>query len=625
MRLVLAALTRPLTVIVLVIAIALCAFLAIERMRIDIFPTVGEKAIYVAQPYSGMDPAQMEGFLNYYFEYHFLYINGIQYVESRNIQGASLMKLVFQPDADMTDAMAQTVGYVNRARSFMPPGTVPPFITRFDAGSVPVGQLTFLGPNRTQAEIQNLALNRVRPVFATLPGVSAPPPFGGNQRTIVITLDPDKLREYQVSPDEAATAVNKATLVMPSGNVRIGNLNLFATSNATLGGNLDALLGTPIRAVTGPTVYLRDIGTIADATDILTAYAHVNGRRTVYIPVTKRASASTLSVIHEIKAAIPDLKKLLPPDMDVRLDFDQSPYVTNSLRGLLFEAGLGAFLTGVMVLLFLQDWRSAVIVVINIPFAILSSVVLLWAAGQTINIMTLGGLALAVGVLVDESTVEIENLHTHMASGVPRARAVVEATRLTVVPRFLSMLCILAVFLPSFFLAGVGRQLFVPLSLAVAFAMIASFLLSSSLVPVLSAWIMKEKREEEEKRGLFGRLHYSYTRYLRATLRFRWPLAIAYIVASVLFLWLFLPRMGTEIFPDVAAPLLQIRLRAPTGTRIEQTEPLVLQAIEVIKQTVGPDNVTITSDYVGTQPASYPVDLIYLFTSGPRKLWFASL
>ncbi|HEX4167435.1 MAG TPA: efflux RND transporter permease subunit, partial [Bryobacteraceae bacterium] len=355
MRIVLAALTRPLTVIVLVIAMALCSLLAIQRMRIDIFPTVGEEAIYVAQPYSGMDPAQMEGFLNYYFEYHFLYINGIQYIESRNIQGASLMKLVFQPETDMSDAMAQTVGYVNRARSFMPPGTVPPFITRFDAGSVPVGQLTFLSPERTQAEIQNLALNRIRPVFATLPGVSAPPPFGGNQRTIVVTLDPDKLHEYRVSPDEATVAVNGATLVMPSGNVRIGQFNLFATSNATLGGNLDALLGTPIRTVAGPTIFLRDIGTVADATDILTAYAHVNGRRTVYIPVTKRASASTLTVIDEIKAAIPNLKKLVPSDVDIRLDFDQSPYVTNSLSGLLFEAGLGAILTGLMVLLFLRD------------------------------------------------------------------------------------------------------------------------------------------------------------------------------------------------------------------------------------------------------------------------------
>ena len=619
MRLVLTALTRPFTVIVIVIAVALCSVLAVQRMRVDIFPNVGERAIYVAQPYSGMDPAQMEGFLNYYFEYHFLYISGIQYVESRNIEGASLMKLVFQPDTDMSDAMAQTVGYVNRARSFMPPGTVPPFITRFDAGSVPIGQLTFLGPGRTQGEIQNLALNRVRPVFATLPGVSAPPPFGGNQRTIVITLDPDKLREYKISPDEATGAVNRATLVMPSGNVRIGQFNLFATTNATLGGNLDALLGTPIRTVSGPTIFLRDIGTIADATDILTAYAHVNGRRSVYIPVTKRANASTLSVIDEIKSAIPDFKKLVPQDVDIRLDFDQSPYVTNSLRGLLLEAGLGAILTGLMVLLFLRDWRSSIIVVINIPFAILTAVVLLWAAQQTINIMTLGGLALAVGILVDESTVEIENLHTHMASGLPRARAVVEATRLTVIPRFLSMISILAVFLPSFFLAGIGRQLFIPLSLAVAFAMIASFLLSSSLVPVLSTWIMQEKRQMDKKKGFFHSLHTAYAKYVQVTLRFRWPLVIGYFAFSILFVWVVFPRMGAEIFPDAKPPLLQIRLRAPTGTRIEETEPLILKAIDVIKQAAGPDNVTITSDYVGTQPASYPVDLIYLFTAGPQE------
>lgn len=619
MRLVLSALTRPLAVIVVVIAIALCSVLAIERMRIDIFPNVGEKAIYVAQTYGGMDPAQMEGFLDYYYEYHFLYITGIQYVQSRNVQGATLIKLVFQPDTNMSNAMAETVGYVSRARAFMPPGNVPPFITRFDAGSVPVGQLTFVAPNRSLGEIQNLALNRVRPIFATLPGVSAPPPFGGNQRTIVVTLNPDKLREYGISPETATAAVDKATVVMPSGNVRIGNFNLFATTNATLGGNLDALLGAPIRTVAGPTVFLRDIGTIHDGTDILTAYAHVNGRRTVYIPVTKRATASTLWVIDEIKKAIPNLKKLVPADINIRLDFDQSPYVTNSLKGLLVEAGIGAILTGLLVLLFLHDWRSSLIVVINIPFAILSAVVLLWAAGQTINIMTLGGLALAVGILVDESTVVIENLHAHMTSGVRRARAVVESSRLTVIPRLLSMLCVLAVFLPSFFLAGVGRQLFVPLSLAVAFAMIASFLLSSSLVPVLATWMMKETRDDEEKKGFFARIHSAYSRYLRVTSRLRWPLAIGYLAVSFLFLWLVLPRMGTEIFPEVNAPLFQIRLRAPTGTRIEQTEPLVLKALDIIKQSIGPNNVVITSDYVGTQPSTYPINLVYLFTAGPQE------
>src|SRR5450432_534743 len=228
MRLVLAALTRPLTVVVALIAVALCAVLAVQRMPVDIFPNLGAPAIYVAQPYGGMDPVQMEGYLTYYYEYHFLYITGIEHVESRSIQGAALMKLVFHPGTDMSQAMAQVVGYVNRARSFMPPGAVPPFIVRYDAGSVPVGQLIFSSPTRSVAEMQDFALNRVRPLFATLEGVSAPPPFGGNQRTIVITLDPDKLRQYQISPGEAIAAVGKASLVMPSGNLFTGTLNRIA-------------------------------------------------------------------------------------------------------------------------------------------------------------------------------------------------------------------------------------------------------------------------------------------------------------------------------------------------------------------------------------------------------------
>src|SRR3974390_1253865 len=233
MKLVLAALGRPITVIVALIAVALCSLLALQRMPVDIFPQVGQPTIYVAQPYGNMDPAQMEAFLTYYFEYHFLYITGIDSAQSKSIEGAALMKLVFHEGTDMAQAMAQTVGYVNRARSFMPPGTVQPFITRFDAGSVAIGQLVFSSSSRTLGEMQDLALNRVRPLFATLPGVSAPPPFGGSQRTIVITLDPDKLRQYRVSPEEAIGAVNKATLIMPSGNMWTGNIERIARTNAT--------------------------------------------------------------------------------------------------------------------------------------------------------------------------------------------------------------------------------------------------------------------------------------------------------------------------------------------------------------------------------------------------------
>ena len=619
MRLVLAALGRPLTVIVALIAIIAGFFMAIGRMRMDIFPEVGNPVIYVAQPYGGMTPAQMEGFLTYYYEYHFLYITGIQAVDSKSVQGAALMKLTFREGTNMQQAMAETVGYVNRARAFMPPGTVPPFITRFDPGSVAVGLLLFTSNNHTQGELQNIALNQVRPLFATLPGVSAPPPFGGNQRTIVVTLDPDKLKQYGVSPEQAIAAVTSGTVVSPSGNLYDGTLNRIVRTNSTLGPELNDLMAAPIHPRSGANIYLRDIGTIENGTDIVTAYAHVDGRRTVYIPVTKRSDASTLAVIQAVKAAIPSFKKVMPDDVDVQLAFDQSGYVSNAINGLVREAVLGAILTGLVVLLFLRDWRAALIVVANIPFALFAAVLLLWATGQTINIMTLGGLALAVGVLVDEATVEVENIHTQLLPGISRARAVLEACRRTVLARLLSMLCVLAVFVPSFFMNGVGRQLFVPLSLAVGFAMVASYFLSSSLVPVFATWIMKESHKGEEREGSFGRLRTHYERYLAFVLDRRWAVILVYFVVSAVILILVTPRIGSEIFPDSNGPVLRLRLKAPIGTRIEETEPMVMQALELIRKTVGKDNVEITSDYVGVQPSSYPVNLIHLFTSGPEE------
>jgi multidrug efflux pump subunit AcrB len=374
-----------------------------------------------------------------------------------------------------------------------------------------------------------------------------------------------------------------------------------------------------MRPQSGTTVYLRDVGTIENGTDLVTAYAHVNGKRTVYIPVTKRADASTLAVINAVKAAIPSFKKAVPEDVDVRLEFDQSGYVATSVRSLASEGLLGAFLTGLMVLIFLRDWRGAVIVVLNIPFALLGAVILLWASGQTINIMTLGGLALAVGVLVDESTVSVENIHTRLQPGASRARAVLDASRQTAIARLLSMLCVLAVFLPSFFMAGVSRQLFVPLSLAVAFAMIASYLLSSTLVPVFSTWLMRTPKPNDGHRGLFDRFRSGYERYLDVVLRFRWPFAIAYLAVTFGAIYFLLPRIGTEIFPDTDSRLLRIRLRAPTGTRVEETERIVLRALDAIGREAGANNIEITSDFVGVVPSSYPVDLIHLFTSGPQE------
>jgi multidrug efflux pump subunit AcrB len=619
MRLVLLALSRPLTLIVALIAILVGFFMAIGRIHMDIFPQVGNPVIYVAQPYGGMNPAQMEGFLTYYYEYHFLYITGIESVDSKSVQGAALMKLTFREGTNMEQAMAETVGYVNRARAFMPPGTVPPFITRFDPGSVAVGLLLFTSSAHTQGELQNFALNQVRPLFATLPGVSAPPPFGGNQRTIVITLNPEKLRQYGISPEQAISAVSTGTVVVPSGNLYDGTLNRIVRTNATLGPELNDLLAAPIHPHSGTNIYLRDVATIENGTDIVTAYAHVDGRRTVYIPVTKRADASTLAVIKAVRAAIPGFKKAIPDDVDVQLAFDQSGYVSNAINNLVREALLGALLTGIVVFLFLRDWRSALIVVANIPFALFCAVLLLWATGQTINIMTLGGLALAVGILVDEATVEIENIHTRMVPGISRGQAVLEACRRTVIARLLSMLCVLAVFVPSFFMSGVGRQLFVPLSLSVGFAMIASYLLSSSLVPVFAIWIMKESHRGEAEEGRFGRLRNWYDHYLERAMQRGWPVIAGYLVFTAIILLVGAPFIGTEIFPDANGPVLRMRLKAPVGTRIEETEPMVLDALDLIRKNVGKDNVEITSDYMGVQPSSYPVNLIHLFTSGPEE------
>ncbi|MBI4910138.1 MAG: efflux RND transporter permease subunit [Acidobacteria bacterium] len=621
MWLVLTALRRPVTIVIGVLTVILLAFIAVRRMPVDIFPKVGAPAIYVAQPYGGMDPSQMEGFMTYYYEYHFLYITGIEHVESKSIQGAALMKLVFHEGTDMNQAMAEVVGYVNRSRAFMPPGAVPPFITRFDAGSIPVGQLVFMSASHTPAEMQDFALNRVRPLFATLNGVSAPPPFGGNQRTIVVRLDPAKLREYRVSPEEAISAVNKASAVFPSGNVRTEDLIRIANTNSVIGGNLKELADAPVRIGAGPAVFLRDIGVVENGTDILTGYAHVNGKRTVYIQVTKRADASTVAVLDRVKAALPSFRAVVPEGVEVTLEFDQSGYVYSAIRSLINEAGLGAALTALMVLVFLRDWRSALVVILTIPSALLAAALWLWISGQTVNIMTLGGLALAVGVLVDEATVEIENIHSHMASGLSRARAVLDACRKTAVPRLLSMLCILAVFVPSFFMTGAAKQLFVPLSLAVGFAMISSYLLSSTLVPVLSTWIMRRGSSEEEHGGISGFALKIYGAYLRLAIGGRWVLVPLYlVVAGGLLYWLY-PTIGVELFPSTNANnQFQVRLKAPVGTRIEKTELVALKAIDLIKAEVGERNVKITTAFIGVQPASYPINTVYLWTSGPHEI-----
>ena len=517
----------------------------------------------------------------------------------------------------MAGALAETVNYANRARAFMPPGTVPPFVMRFDAGSVAVGNLVFASDTKTVGQLQDAALNLVRPIFATLPGVSAPPPFGGSARSIVVNLKPDRLRAFSMSPDEIVSAIASANTISPSGNVPLGDKYPMVPLNSVVK-NIKDLESVPIRPGVFPAVYLRDVGEVTDASDFVTSYALVNGRRTVYIPVTKRADASTLSVVELVKKNLPKFQSVLPDDVKVSYEFDQSPYVVRAIDGLLKEGLLGALLTGVMVLLFLRDWRSALIVIINIPLSLLGAVLALWITGQTINLMTLGGLALAVGILVDEATVTIENIHTRLAGGQSPARASLDATSETAVPRFLAMLCILAVFIPAFFMTGAGKALFVPLSLAVGFSMVTSFLLSSTLVPILSIWLLRG-HETVRDASFFARLQSGYAVFSRRILRGRWVLLVLYLIATALLIGFLGLGLGTEIFPRVDAGQLQLRFRASTGTQVEKTEALALRILESVKEEVGADQIAITLGFVGVHTPSYPVNFIHLWNGGPEE------
>ncbi len=645
MKLILLALRRPITVLVALVAVTLGFALSIWRMGVDVFPSLNLPVIYVCQPYGGMDPAQMEGFLANYYEYHFLYITGIHHVESRNIQGISLMKLFFHPGTNMAQAMAETINYVNRSQAFMPRGTVSPFVMRFDTGSVPVGYLVLSSETRSIAEIQDLALFRVRPMFASLPGVSAPPPFGGNQRTVVVTVDPERLRAYDMPPEEVMTALAQGNAISPSGNLPVGDKYPIVPVNSVVRDVRD-LEKIPLRTGAGSTIYLRDVGYAQDSMDAPSGYALVNGRRSVYILVTKRADASTVSVVNRVKAALPGMQAVLPPDIHVSYEFDQSPYVLRAIWGVVAEGALGAALVGLMILIFLRDWPSALIVLLNIPLALMAAVVALWLSGQTINLMTLGGLALAIGILVDEATVAIENIHAHRERGQPLARAVRDGAAQTSVPRLLAMVCILAVFISSFFMQGAPRAMFVPLSLAVGFSMLASYLLSSTLVPVLSVWLLRHAPQETPHAGAepaaepaprrpvlfapgrafsFDRFRRGYQRLLERLVRFRGAVVVLYLAGAAAVIGLVGPRLGTGLFPAADFGQFRLRLRAPDGTHIGRTEQVALKALDLVKDSAGAENVAMTLGYVGTIPSTYPINAVYQWTRGPEEavLWVA--
>ncbi len=451
----------------------------------------------------------------------FLYISGVKEIQSKSVQGLTIVKLAFYEGTNMAQAAAEVAVQVNRAMKFFPPGALPPQVVRYDASSVPIGDLVLSSKTRSLREIHELASTRIRPMFSTVRGLSAPPPIGTNSRTVVVNLDPNKIRSFNISPDEVVEALARNNAMTPSGNIRIQNTMYITTLNS-LEKQVEDFSNIPVISNGRQAVFLRDVATVQDASDVTTGYALVNGSRSTYIPVVKTADASTWSVVTSLKAKLPQMRELLPEDVDVSYEFDQSVFVINAVESLVVEGGLGAILTGLMVLLFLRDWRSSLIVIITIPVSVISAVLLLNLAGQTINIMTLSGLALSIGILVDQATVTIENVHQYLEMGKPKKQAIYEACKEISLPLLLILLCILAVFAPSFVMSGVPRAMFLPLSLSIGFAMTISYFLAQSLVPVLCNWLLKEGKFAHAhhaavgKPSRFDRVKHGFTRQIAA-------------------------------------------------------------------------------------------------------------
>ena len=426
MNMIRTALRKPISTIVMVLGLLFFGLKTIQDIRIDILPEMNLPVVYVAHSFNGYTPEQMEGYFTKMYTNMMLFTNGIKNIETKNTQGLTLMKVTFYPDTDMGQAIAELSALSNRSQIFLPPGTPDPFIIRFDASSQPVGQVVFRSDTKTNDQLQDIANFTARPFLISVPGITTAPPFGGSPRTIEINVDPASLRTYNLSPEDIVEAISRNNITAPSGNLYSGNKNYITPTNNNIKTIAD-FEEIPLLKGEIKTLFLRDVAQVKDGADVATGYALVNGKRSVYINVAKSGNASTWDVVNNLKAQLPVIQNNMPDDVIVSFEFDQSVYVISAVKNLLLEAIIGAILTALMVLLFLRDKRSALIVIITIPISLISSVMFLKIFGYTINIMSLSGLALAVGILVDESTVTIENIHRHLEMGKNKSRAILDA------------------------------------------------------------------------------------------------------------------------------------------------------------------------------------------------------
>ena len=609
------ALTRPYTFVVMALLILIVGPLAALRTPVDIFPEIRIPVIAVVWGYTGLPPDQMSGRVMLNFQRALTTtVNDIEHIEGTSYTGIGIVKVFFQPGVNISIANAQVTAIAQTVIKSMPPNITPPLILNYNAATVPIIQIALAGKGVSEQAVFDIAINTVRTPLVTVPGAAIPYPFGGKFRQIQIDLDPAAMQARGLSANDVANALAAQNLPTPAGSQKIGNLE-YAIQLNNAPSEFAALADLPVFAANGTIVYLRDVATVRDGNPPQQNIVHVDGGRSVLLQVLKNGAISTLSIIEGIKERVADLKKTLPENISIATLGDQSLFVEGALTGVAHEAVLAAILTSLMILLFLGSWRSTVIIAISIPLAILGSIAALAAFGETLNIMTLGGLALAVGILVDDATVTIENINWHLEQGKEVETAIMDGARQIVTPAFVSLLCICIVFVPMFFLEGVARFLFVPMAMAVMFAMICSFILSRTLVPTMANYLLKQHvahahgetpprsrnplvRFQKGFEARFEGFRAIYRDLLAMALGNR-PVFIVCFMAFVVGSFALTPFLGRNFFPSVDSGQILMHVRGPVGTRVEESANHFAAIQKAIRQVIPSDQIVAMADNVG--------------------------
>ena len=608
------ALNRPYTFVVLALLLLIIGPLAALRTPTDIFPDIRIPVIGVVWQYTGLPPDQMSGrMITPYQRILTTTVNDIEHITANSYNGIGIVKIFFQPNADIRTANAQVTAVSQTIIKQMPPGATPPLILNYSASTVPIIQLALSGEGLTEQMLADIAINQLRTPLVTVPGAAIPYPYGGKQRQIQIDVDPSKLQSLGLSGQDVANALAAQNLIQPAGTSKIGSFEyVIQVNNSPLKTN--ELGDLPIKVVNGATVYVRDVATVRDGNPPQTNIVHVNGNRSVLMMVLKSGYISTLDIIDGIKKKVVAFRDSLPDTLKVGFVGDQGVFVAASIEGVVREGVIAALLTSVMILLFLGSWRSTIIIATSIPLAVFGSIVMLAAIGETLNIMTLGGLALAVGILVDEATVTIENINWHLEQGKDVRPAILDGAQQIVVPAFVSLLCICIVFVPMFFLQGIPRFLFVPMAEAVIFAMIWSFILSRTLVPTMAMYLLKRHQHEHGaplprsrnplvwiQRGFeagFERFREGYRDMLTLALRHR-PTFVVGFLAFVGASFLMVPYLGQNFFPSVDAGQILMHVRGQIGTRLEESANQFADIQKAVRKIIPPDKIETMADNIG--------------------------